>query len=180
MGPSSLLATPSHRVPPRPSSATTGRSSPAASFSNAPNCFFSSPPCRRPSRYSHRRKSSALISHFCALHSAQLATRFAASLYAAATSCHPASPTSGPQARRPNRSPAAAARAIFLPFFSFEPRQPLGQKPLRVALLALRLPANSSSFNKSAPKRKRPDAMSGRTFLRLLLYQKSLLLVKHK
>lgn len=54
---------------------TTGRIFPAAIFSNARSRSFSSPLSKRPSRYSHRRKSSALRSPFSELHSEQLETR---------------------------------------------------------------------------------------------------------
>jgi hypothetical protein len=54
---------------------TTGRIFPAAIFSSARSRSFSSPLSKRPSRYSHRRKSSARRSPFSELHSAQLETR---------------------------------------------------------------------------------------------------------
>jgi hypothetical protein len=57
------------------SPATTGRIFPAAIFSSARSRSFSSLLSNRPSRYSQRRKSSALRSPFSELHSEQLETR---------------------------------------------------------------------------------------------------------
>src|SRR5579859_6027382 len=57
------------------SPATTGRIFPAAVFPSACSRSFNSPLSNRPSRYSHRRKSSARRSPLSELHSEQLETR---------------------------------------------------------------------------------------------------------